>query len=137
MMNMAKKVVTIVILLLMATLITGTVVILSYDEREVAKNKIEEKARDYYENSLYSSLIKEGMEQEEIEGLMERYLVRGFARVRLRQLLLREENGRTEDANLIRKYCDEDKTTVKFYPEAPFDKKSYRVEYEYECEFGE
>lgn len=137
MMNMAKKIVTVVILLLMATLITGTVVILSYDEREVAKSKIEEKARDYYENSLYSSLIKEGMEQEEIEGLMERYLVRGFARVRLRQLLLREENGRTEDANLIRKYCDEDKTTVKFYPEAPFDKKSYRVEYEYECEFGE
>ena len=79
MMNMAKKVVTIVILLLMATLITGTVVILSYDEGEAAKNKIEEKARDYYENSLYSSLIKEGMEQEEIEGLMERYLVRGFA----------------------------------------------------------
>ena len=137
MMNMAKKIVTVVILLLMATLITGTVVILSYDEGEAAKNKIEEKARDYYENSLYGSLIKEGMEQEEIEGLMERYLVRGFARVRLRQLLLREENGRTKDANLIRKYCDEDKTTVKFYPEAPFDKKSYRVEYEYECEFGE
>ena len=107
-----------------------------YDEKEVVKGDLETLAKEYYEGYIYPGLIEEGMSQTQIDELMERYLVRGFSRVYLRQLLLREGREKKVNEKLIRKHCDENQTLVHFFPEEPYDKQSYRMEWRYDCDFG-
>lgn len=103
------------------------------NEERITKTRMEKLAAEYYEGSLYESLIHGAMDQTEIEQAMDKYIKRGFAPVYLRQLLLYNDEKDTD--GMIHKHCDENTTSVKFYPEAPYNKKSYRMEFQYDCDF--
>lgn len=97
------------------------------------KGKLSTLASHYYEDYLYENLIN----SENINDLgevMEEYKTSGFPTVYLRQLLYYKEND-AKTISLLKEHCNENKTGVKFYPESPFSKTSYRIEYIYSCDF--
>ena len=129
----AKK--TIIIVICLSIIIVAVAIACHFllNEEKLVKDRTKSLAQEYYEGYIYENLIHGAMDQAEIEQVMDKYTLRGFAPVYLRQLLL----SSTTDVNhdLIAKHCDENTTFVKFYPEAPFDKESYRLEFSYDCDF--
>ena len=133
--SVAKWVIIGVIIVIFILLAAISIYAFTYDEEKVVKGDLDALATEYYEEYTYPGLVDEGMSQAQINELMERYLVRGFSRVYLRQLLLRDGREKKVNEGLIKKHCDENKTYVQFFPEEPYDKKSYRVEWRYDCAF--
>ena len=130
-----RRVILTVIGVAIAVVVVGVIYSLVWSPEKATKAKLDEMAREYYEGFTYENLINGAMSQEEIEGVMDKYKVRGFAPVYLRQLLLYNNQENMKEAGFVKNYCDENLTYVKIYPEAPYDKKSYRVEYKYVCEW--
>ena len=133
--SMAKWIIIAVICLAGVAVVTAGVVLFTYDEEAVVKGDLDKMANWYYEEYIYNGLVEEGTSPERLNELMDRYIVRGFSITKLRKLLSHEEAIKDVDAALIKKHCDVNKTTVKFYPEEPFDKKSYRMDWRYDCDF--
>ena len=106
--------------------------VLNSPER-TTKAKISELASNYYENYLYEEMNKAGNEKPS-ETLKE-YEKIGLSIVYLRQILYYKDQSDTETVDYLLEHCDENKTTIKFYPESPFSKSSYRAEYVYSCDF--
>lgn len=106
-----------------------------FNNERMTKKKLDQMASEYYEGYIYENLIHGAMSKEEIENVMKRYVTKGFAPVNLRQLLLYDGRKNAKDAEFVKKFCDENETSVKFYPEEPYDKKAYRMEYRYGCEW--
>ncbi|MBR3116217.1 hypothetical protein IKF30_03275 [Candidatus Saccharibacteria bacterium] len=133
--TVVRRVVLWVIGLTIATVVVGVVVCLVWSNERVTKAKLDAMAKDYYEGYIYENLISGAMSQDEINKTMERYEGWGFAPVNLRQLLSYDEQKNGKGAEFVKNYCDENDTSVKYYPEVPYDKKSYRLEYKYVCEW--
>ena len=74
-------------------------------------------------------------DKEKVREALEQYAELGLSIVTLRQLALYDGKKYEKEADFIKTYCDENRTYVMFYPEAPFDRNSYRAEYTYSCEF--
>ena len=130
-----RRVILTVIGVAIAVVVVGVIYSLVWSPEKATKAKLDEMAREYYEGFTYENLINGAMSQEDIEDVMDKYKVRGFAPVYLRQLLLYNNQENMKEAGFVKNYCDENLTYVKIYPEAPYDKKSYRVEYNYVCEW--
>lgn len=96
---------------------------------------ISQMAEDYYENYLYEGISKADSFKNSPEKAMEKYLERGFSSVKLRTLLLFDNQKNEKYANELLKYCNGDATSVKFYPDAPYGQKDYHIDYSYSCEF--
>ena len=94
-------------------------------------SKIESLAANYYENSLYKTISNSPNYKE----TMKNYSESGFAPVALRQLLLFKSGQDTKESKYLTKYCNDDGTTVTFYPKEPYGAKDYTVEYNYYCSF--
>ena len=92
-------------------------------------------AKTYYEEFIYEGIKNASANEDEVAKKMDRYVESGFAPVNLRQLMLYKREQTKKDADYIRRYCDENKTSVKFYPEKPYGKEDYRIEFRYSCEF--
>lgn len=122
--QVAKRTIIAVICLAIITVIIAALCKFLLNDEKISKDSMNAMAAKYYENSLYESLTSD---------VMDKYSQRGFAPVYLRQLLIDESDQST--VNLIRKHCDENTTSVKFYPDPPYDKKSYRMEFQYDCDF--
>ncbi|MBQ3432996.1 hypothetical protein IJG22_01715 [Candidatus Saccharibacteria bacterium] len=131
----ARRVVLWVITATIVVVIAGLIASFFCNNERMTQRKIDEMAREYYEEFVYQNLINGAMSQEEIADVMGRYEKYGFAPVSLRQLLLYDGRKNMEEGGFVKNYCDENETKVKVYPEAPYDKKSYRIEYEYRCEY--
>ncbi len=132
---LARRVVLGVIVAAIVVVIVGLVVSFFCNNERITQKKIDEMAREYYEGFVYPNLISGSMSQSEIDDVMKRYEKWGFAPVALRQLLLYDGQKNMKDGGFVKNYCDENETKMKVYPEAPYDKKSYRIEYEYKCEY--
>ena len=96
------------------------------------KSKISKLASNYYESYIYENL-KNSDKVKDFEKTIENYKDYGFSNITLRQLIYFDDN--TETINFLKKYCDENKTYVKIYPEPPYSKTSYHIDYHYACEF--
>lgn len=133
--NATKK--SILIVIVFSMLIVILVLLLSYFEKpeHLVKRKIENIAADYYENYYYPNLIGNANSQDSLEDIMSHYTEVGFATISLRQLLLFDNERYKETASFILKYCDENHTSVRIFPEAPFGKTNYRIDYHYSCAF--
>ena len=131
----ARRIVIVVIVLLIIIVGIALACRLWLNPERLAMNKLEEMAREYYENYTYESLARNAESDEELAELMKRYVERGFAPVNLRQLLLYDDQKNMKDGGFLREMCDENTTSVKFYPEEPFDRYSYRIEYKLDCDF--
>ncbi|MBR3052407.1 hypothetical protein IKG60_02185 [Candidatus Saccharibacteria bacterium] len=131
----AKRVVIVVIVVALMSVVTALVCQLFFNEEKMTKRQLEAMAAEYYEDYIYENLVHGAMSQAEIEAKMEKYVSGGFAAVNLRQLLLYDNGKNIENGGLLQEHCDANTTSAKFYPEEPFDKKSYRIEYRYDCDF--
>lgn len=125
----------IVIILCMLSVITAVIYNLFSKPENIVKAKISEISSDYYENYLYKNFNFEKYSSEDLANFMQKYENVGLTTTTLRQLLLYDHQKNADVAPLLKKYCDENTTFIKFYPEQPYSKTSYRVEYTYSCEF--
>ena len=130
-----QKVVLVIIILSMITVIVSAVCIFLFKPENTVKAKISELSADYYENYLYPSFNFEGLSSEELSDFMKKYETNGLTAVPLRQLLLYDHQKNADAAPLLKKYCDEDATLIRVYPEPPYSKTSYHIDYIYACEF--
>ncbi|MBR2795489.1 hypothetical protein IKE13_00305 [Candidatus Saccharibacteria bacterium] len=128
-------VVLIVIVLSMVAVIAAAICTVFLKPENTVKDKISELSADYYENYLYEKFDFSNLSPEDYLDFMQKYEKTGLTATTLRQLLLYDHQKNAEFAPLLKKYCDEDTTYIKYYPEHPYSKTSYRVEYTYSCEF--
>ena len=105
----------------------------------IVTNKITSITKDYYENYFYDTIIGTNSigddSEKSLEQIMSRYIEPGFASISLRQLLLFGGQRHADAAPILQNYCDENRTNVKIYPEPPFGRTDYHVEYNYSCEY--
>lgn len=133
--SVARTVILVVIGLTMLTVVLGVLAARFNHPEHVVSRRIEEISADYYENYFYDKLKDYASESRPFDKIMKYYENSGFSKVTLRDLLLFDNERHAADANLLKKYCDESATYVKFYPVEPFGKKDYRAEYNYSCVF--
>jgi len=117
-----------------AVVIAALSVILNRPEN-VITSKIESLSSDYYENYLYQEIVNSDQFSGNIDETLQKYVEVGFSPITLRELLLHDTEKTKDIAPLIKEHCDENRTIIKFFPEAPFSKTSYRVNYSYSCDF--
>lgn len=134
--RVAKKIVSGGIIICAVIVLMCLIVNTYYDPAKVATRKLEELAKDYYENYYYDKLLEEIGE----EGLVEQFESlngKGMANVPLRHLLL-FDNARNEEYGKFfdntRYHCDRSETNVKIFPEEPYGRQDYSVEYTTVCE---
>ena len=93
----------------------------------LVKHKIEDITKDYYENYFYDSVPD--------HAALDLYKDTGLARITLRQLLLYSDKKHATSLEFFEKYCDLEKTYIKIFPENPYERINYRVDYTYSCNF--
>jgi len=127
MLMIARRLALSVIILSMLVVIL-MVLFMSFTKPEkVVTQKIEEISVDYYENYFYDRIKS--------YDNLDAYVENGFSRVSLRQLLLFDSERHADAASLLNQYCDSEKTYIRIYPEEPFSKTDYHIEYNYACTF--
>ena len=128
----------IVLIVIFALIITVGVAIvaafLSQPELQI-KQKFETIANNYYENTIYESILSSDQFSGNPADALEKNSGRGLALVTLRQIILLDETVPADVASYLEKYCDINKTFVRFYPQSPFSRTDYRAEYTYDCNF--
>lgn len=122
-----KNTILTIIGFLMLIMIGFTIFNLIATPEFLVKHKIQSIADDYYQNYFYDSVPEK-------EGLSY-YTNSGLSRLSLRQLLLYSDRKYGETTDWFINYCNLDKTSLKFYPEEPYSRTSYHVDYNYSCKF--
>lgn len=97
--------------------------------------KIEALATNYYENIFYERMENSDQFSGDPTATLEKHRERGLAIITLRQILLQDPPITADEAEYLRQYCDENKTTIHFYPDPPYTRTDYHVEYNYACNF--
>ncbi len=138
--KISRRVILVVIGLSGLTVILAALAQIILTPENTVKSKVEAMTRDYYENYFYESILASNRAadnnlQTPINEIMSRYVEPGFAKVPLRQLLLYDGQKYAGATATLDTYCDLDRTYIKIYPEAPFGKNDYRVDYHYSCDF--
>lgn len=130
-----RTILTVVVLVSMVVVLAVLFSIFNTPER-VVTGKIEEIARDYYENYYYAEIVRAAETSEKTaEEILASSAERGIPKINLEQLLL-YGNGRHKDVRAtLRRYCDENGTVATIYPEEPYGQKDYRLEINYACNF--
>lgn len=123
-----KIILSIIIFLFILVIILTIFAIFNTPEKRV-KSEIEHLTHDYYENYLYPKISENA---KDISETLEKYQEKGLSPILLRQLLFSDRKDQ-KTIQFLRNHCDENKTAVRFYPEPPFSKTSYNVEYTYNC----
>ena len=112
----------------------------------LVKREVESITKDYYENYFYPSILSnnsiatdsvstpEGAASA-LSDVLAQYTEKGFARLTLHQLLLYDHLRHYSSISSLSKYCDLDRTFIKIYPESPFTRQNYRIDYTYSCKF--
>lgn len=138
--KIARRVILVVIGLAGLTVILATLAQAIFTPENTVKSNVEAIVRDYYENYFYAEIIAEnqtatGEPKKSLDEIMSRYQEPGFAKVPLRQLLLYDEQKYAGTTAILDTYCSLDQTYVKIYPDPPFEKTDYHVDYHYSCDF--
>lgn len=129
-----RVIVGVIIVAMLAVILAILAVTLNNPESLVTK-KIEIITADYYENYFYPRVEGYGAEDKPLGDVMSRYAETGFSKITLRQLLLFDSERYSSLADYITGYCDPEATYVKVYPDEPFTKYDYHVDYHYACTF--
>ena len=130
-----KKVILTVISVASVLVVAVVVCAIFLNPESRVKNTISKMASEYYEDYLYASFSKSEAFKNDPAETMKLYEEHGFSSVSLRQLLLYDGRKNEKYSEELKKYCDEETTYVKFFPEAPYSKTNYRADYTYSCEF--
>jgi len=128
----ARRTVLTIIGLAMLTVILTMLLTFFAKPEHIIKHEIENIASDYYENFFYPELTTDNASFEQV---MERYTKVGLSRISLRQLLLFDEERYSSASDIVKTYCDENETFIQIYPEPPFGRTDYHIDYHYACIF--
>ena len=128
---------TIIAVIILAIIVTLSTILISFflQPERLTKRRIEDLATDYYENYLYENFVNSDNFSGNLESAMNKYTETGFPSITLRQLILHDQEKTTSIADSLKANCDIERTTIKFFPESPFSRKDYRVDYHYVCNF--
>lgn len=106
---------------------------------KLANQKMEELARDYYENDFYHRFTRDHVsvgQEDNLGQYFEKYTQLGFSPVKLRKLLDYSEKNNKD----MMKYfshdkfsCDTNGSYALIKPKAPFSSKDYEVTYSLSC----
>ena len=99
------------------------------------KSNISAIATDYYENYFYDNILANNNGEKPISEILEFYTKPGFSTVTLRQLLLYDDERNADSAAFLTSHCDENSTTIHIFPDPPYDKTNYHIDYHYSCNF--
>ena len=124
----SKKLILGIIAIIAVIVISAVCGIFLFSNERQVKNQISALANEYYENYLYQDNLASSADLAKYESY-------GFAPITLRQLLLYDNQKNSGFAPYLTKYCDENTTTIKFYPDAPYGRRDYHTDYTYSCEF--
>ncbi|MDO5481324.1 MAG: hypothetical protein Q4F60_03210 [Candidatus Saccharibacteria bacterium] len=98
------------------------------------QREIEALAADYYENYLYENYFLKIPEADR-RAEFEQYLGRGMNPVYLREILNYSKDKHSESVKIFQTArCDTNSTSVKYFPEEPYGRSDFRVEYKLSCE---
>lgn len=125
-------IITVIILAMMIVILVVLSFVFNNPEHRV-KGIINELVADYYENDMYKSIADVNKTDAKIKSVIEKYKETGFSNVPLRQILLHKNDAETIE--FVTKYCDENKSVIKYYPDEPYGKTNYHTEIYYSCEF--
>ena len=132
---MRRAILTVIVLAMMTVILAVLTQSMMTPENTV-KRKVESIAADYYERYYYDLILNQNAVSEgELAQIMERYVGPGFAKVPFSQLTLYDGQKYAEAGKVLNEYCDDEQSYIKIYPEAPFGRKDYHVEYHYSCNF--
>ena len=141
-----KHTIMTVIALAMLAVLGYTIFAIIATPEFLIKREIDHLTSDYYENYFYPKILKNNsiensdatnpsFAESHLSSVMEEYQKTGFSRITLNQLFLYDNRKNYSLSTPIAKYCDLDKSFIKIFPEPPYTAKSYRVEYNYSCNF--
>lgn len=135
----SKIKITVLLVILIASLIVAFSIIYAifFNTEKVIKSKISALATDYYENYFYENLISSDKfkQVKNLDSTMEKYHTSGLSPVSLSDLLLYDNQKNHEYRDYLTTYCDEDRTSIKFYMDPPYERTSYHYEITYSCNF--
>ncbi len=95
--------------------------------------KIASLAQAYYETYYYPDAFGDNLDK--ATDFLSRFAESGLSRVSLRQILLLTPGVTESEKTLLREKCNENATSVIYYPEAPYEQGSYHTEFHYSCNF--
>lgn len=127
-----QKVVITVIVATFLVMTAAALVAYFCDTKFQIEAKITDLANTYYEEYYYPNMFSGNVS---ISEVLSQFKDSGLAPVSLRQLLISTPGVTSQDAKLIREYCDEESTNVTYFPEPPYDKGAFRAKYSYSCNF--
>ena len=132
--NFARKYLLILIPCLAIIIALAIACTFIFSPERQSKSELEALARNYYENIFYQNMLDSNEYSGDPAKSLEKYKDSGLTSVSLRQLILLNED-KNVSTNYVLEYCDQKQTSVEFYPEPPFERTSYHVEYTYSCNF--
>ncbi len=117
--------------------VTAFLIPIFVNTQNSVQSTIESLARNYYENYLYENLntVRTTSDSAAFEETMQKYQEYGFGTVHLRQILQYNKQENHTPSIDVADYCDENETVIKFYPEPPYNRTTYRMELTYSCNF--
>lgn len=144
--SLAKKIILGTIVLAMLTMVIFVFYNLIATPEFLLRRQVESMTKDYYENFFYPQIIENNQFSEselkdasiseaKLSPIFDKYQTTGFPRLTLRQLTLYDDAKYRGFTSALSKYCDLDKTQIRIFPESPFKKDNYRVEYSYVCNY--
>ena len=131
----SKRSILAVIIIAMLVVVFALIFTKFYDPEKAVTKKIEEITADYYETYFYPRINNNGTADKPISEIIARYKDTGFSKITLRQLLLFDSARHSDLTDFLTKYCDEEATYVKIFPDEPYSSTDYHVDYHYSCEF--
>lgn len=132
-----QRIIILIIILNFILITIALVVSFIFTPENLTKSKLDNLAKDYYENYLYQNIINSDSfkEKNDLKITFEKYETIGLSSVTLRELFLYKDHPDQETIDYIKEYCDDNKTNVTFYPKPPYEKNSYEMEFFYSCNF--
>ena len=133
----AKRVILIIIFLAAITVVTAIAISTFFNKPNLVKSRIESIASDYYENYYHPRLInsRQFKQLSDLDKAMQKYHEKGFTPISLNELLTYDNNNYSADRDYLTSYCNPKSTAVVFYPDSPYDAKSYHLNITYSCNF--
>ncbi|MBQ9017575.1 hypothetical protein IJ118_00675 [Candidatus Saccharibacteria bacterium] len=129
-----RTILTVIILAMMAVILAVLFSVLTKPDR-IIKGNIESLARDYYEHYYYDSIGKHSDTPVTPAEVLPKYAENGLAAISLKQLLYFDNERHLDQKSTLETYCDIDATSVRIFPEPPYDRTDYRIDYNYSCSF--
>ena len=122
-----------VIILASMTVILALLINSFTDPEKIIIKRIDTIVSDYYENYFYENVAKQSTKP--LAEVLSIYKDAGFSPVSLKQILLSKDLSHTDTDKILSTYCDTEDTFIQFFPDPPFGRTDYHVDYRYSCTF--